>query len=85
MLAGMIFNTEPFFRGADNDDQLIKIAKVLGTEDVHKYVEKFPNIILSPYFKQNLINYKKKEWSKYAASVDSQSIADNDDAFDLLT
>lgn len=31
MLAGMIFQKEPFFKGADNFDQLIKIAKVVGT------------------------------------------------------
>lgn len=31
MFAGMIFRREPFFHGADNYDQLVKIAKVLGT------------------------------------------------------
>jgi casein kinase II subunit alpha len=34
MLAGMVFGREPFFKGLDNIDQLIKIAKVLGTEDI---------------------------------------------------
>jgi hypothetical protein len=31
MMAGMIFGKEPFFKGADNHDQLDQIAKVLGT------------------------------------------------------
>lgn len=31
MFAGMIFRKEPFFHGHDNYDQLVKIAKVLGT------------------------------------------------------
>lgn len=31
MLAGMVFAREPFFKGADNNDQLVKIAKVVGT------------------------------------------------------
>lgn len=31
-MAGMIFGKEPFFKGADNYDQLDKIARVLGTE-----------------------------------------------------
>jgi casein kinase II subunit alpha len=31
MFAGMIFQKEPFFQGKDNYDQLVKIAKVLGT------------------------------------------------------
>lgn len=47
MLAGMMFQREPFFKGADNYDQLIKIAKVLGTQDVLEYVDKF-NLKLVP-------------------------------------
>jgi len=34
MFAGMIFRKEPFFHGHDNYDQLVKIAKVLGTEEL---------------------------------------------------
>jgi casein kinase II subunit alpha len=30
MLAGMIFQREPFFRGTDNYDQMVKIARILG-------------------------------------------------------
>ena len=32
MLAGMVFKKEPFFHGADNFDQLVKIVNVLGSE-----------------------------------------------------
>lgn len=53
MLAGMMFAREPFFKGADNYDQLIKIAKVVGTEDILRYVEKF-NIRLDPYYNDKL-------------------------------
>ncbi len=31
MFAGIIFNKQPFFCGSDNQNQLVKIAKVLGT------------------------------------------------------
>ena len=41
MLAGLIFKKEPFFQGSDNIDQLVKIAKVLGTEDLYKYIDKY--------------------------------------------
>jgi casein kinase II subunit alpha len=41
MFAGMIFHKEPFFHGHDNRDQLVKIVKVLGTDDFYKYVEKY--------------------------------------------
>jgi casein kinase II subunit alpha len=36
-----IFKKEPFFQGNDNYDQLVKIAKVLGTDDLKKYVAKY--------------------------------------------
>ena len=32
MLAAMVFRKEPFFHGNDNYDQLVKIARVLGTD-----------------------------------------------------
>merc|ERR1712087_1092365 len=40
MLAGVVFQREPFFKGADNNDQLVKIAKVLGTDRLFEYLEK---------------------------------------------
>lgn len=36
-----MFRREHFFRGSDNDDQLLKILKVLGTEEFDKYMEKY--------------------------------------------
>ena len=36
-----IFKKEPFFQGSDNYDQLVKIAKVLGTDDLFKYIKKY--------------------------------------------
>ncbi|KAJ8366687.1 hypothetical protein AAFF_G00345280 [Aldrovandia affinis] len=49
MLASMIFRKEPFFHGHDNYDQLVRIAKVLGTEDLYDYIDKY-NIELEPRF-----------------------------------
>ncbi len=37
----MIFRKEPFFHGQDNYDQLVKIAKVLGTDDLFAYIDKY--------------------------------------------
>jgi casein kinase II subunit alpha len=36
-----IFRKEPFFHGHDNYDQLVKIAKVLGTEELMAYLDKY--------------------------------------------
>jgi len=41
MFASMIFKIEPFFQGNDNNDQLVKITRVLGTEDLYKYLVKY--------------------------------------------
>jgi len=32
MFAGILFNKQPFFCGSDNQNQLVKIAKVLGNK-----------------------------------------------------
>ena len=40
-MAGMIFEVDTFFKGSDNYDQLIRIMKVLGDDDLHEYVHKY--------------------------------------------
>lgn len=40
-MAGMIFRMDPFFKGSDNNDQLIKIVKVMGTDDLMTYLKKY--------------------------------------------
>eukprot|EP00467_Chlorarachnion_reptans_P008544 CAMPEP_0114488950 /NCGR_PEP_ID=MMETSP0109-20121206/1616_1 /TAXON_ID=29199 /ORGANISM="Chlorarachnion reptans, Strain CCCM449" /LENGTH=454 /DNA_ID=CAMNT_0001665403 /DNA_START=61 /DNA_END=1425 /DNA_ORIENTATION=+ len=37
LLAGMFAKRTPFFTGADNTDQIVQIAKVLGTESLQMY------------------------------------------------
>ncbi|XWS21274.1 hypothetical protein CRYUN_Cryun30bG0041800 [Craigia yunnanensis] len=41
MFTGMIFRKEPFFYGRDNHDQLVKIAKVLRTDELNAYLNKY--------------------------------------------
>ena len=45
----MILFAEPFFHGHDNYDQLVRIAKVLGTEELYEYLDKY-QIELDPRF-----------------------------------
>eukprot|EP01095_Lingulamoeba_sp_RSL-Kostka_P004435 TRINITY_DN1565_c0_g1_i1.p1 TRINITY_DN1565_c0_g1~~TRINITY_DN1565_c0_g1_i1.p1 ORF type:complete len:420 (-),score=100.34 TRINITY_DN1565_c0_g1_i1:1088-2347(-) len=64
MFAGMIFRKEPFFHGSNNQDQLVKIAKVLGTQELYEYVQKY-GLSLDPQF-QNLIgNHSKKPFKRF--------------------
>lgn len=48
-----IFRKEPFFHGHDNYDQLVKIAKVLGTDGLYHYLEKY-DIALDPQYDEIL-------------------------------
>jgi len=48
-----IFRKEPFFHGHDNYDQLVKIAKVLGTDELYAYIDKY-NIRLDPQYDELL-------------------------------
>lgn len=41
MLAGFLLNREPFFRGKDNEDQLLRIALVLGTQGLFDFLRKY--------------------------------------------
>lgn len=75
MLAGMIFRREPFFHGRDNNDQLVKIVRVLGTSEFEIYLNKY-NITLSPLLENQLmyIQWNKKPWIHFINSENKQFI-----------
>jgi casein kinase II subunit alpha len=58
-----IFKKEPFFMGKDNRDQLVKITKVLGTEDLYKYLKKY-NLKLDDDFYNLLERCPRRPWAK---------------------
>jgi len=64
MFAGIIFRKEPFFHGQDNQDQLVKIAQVLGTDELNTYLEKY-GIVLDPHFRSLIATHTKKSWFKF--------------------
>jgi casein kinase II subunit alpha len=49
MLAGMIFKIEILFKGKDNYDQLVKIAKILGSKELYEYCDKYEVKLKSVY------------------------------------
>jgi casein kinase II subunit alpha len=63
MVAGMIFKKEPFFHGHDNYDQLVKIAKVLGTDDLNAYLGKY-ELELDAHFDGLLGKLPRRPWHK---------------------
>jgi len=64
MFAAMIFQKEPFFHGKDNDDQLIKIIRVLGTDDFYSYMAKY-SLKLDNAIKLQLGKVPRKSWDKF--------------------
>lgn len=66
-MATMMLRVDPFFKGSDNNDQLVKIAKVMGTDDLKDYIKKYklnlPNAIAKV-----LKNYPKIELEEFINS-----------------
>ncbi|RAL40732.1 hypothetical protein DM860_008430 [Cuscuta australis] len=73
MFAGMIFRKEPFFYGQDNYDQLVKIAKVLGTAELNAYLTKY-RLELDPNFSALVGRHSRKPWSRFINS-ENQHVA----------
>jgi casein kinase II subunit alpha len=81
MFASMIFRKEPFFHGNSNSDQLVKIAKVLGTEDLFDYLDKY-DIELDAQYDDILGRFAKKNWQSFVTSENQRFVSS--DAIDFL-
>jgi len=81
MFASMIFHMEPFFHGQDNYDQLVVIAKVLGTDDLFLYLDKY-DIELNSNFDDILLRYPRKPWSSFVTTSNQRHVSDQ--ALDFL-
>ncbi|XP_003743485.1 casein kinase II subunit alpha [Galendromus occidentalis] len=64
MLAAIIFRREPFFQGADNNDQLVKIVKVLGIRNLRIYAKKY-NIHVDPAVLESVERRQKRAWEDF--------------------
>jgi len=73
---------EPFFQGNDNYDQLEKIARVLGTNELFDYLEKY-HVELDANFEGVLGKHNKKHFSKFVTN-ENKHLAKNE-ALDLLS
>lgn len=81
MFASMIFRKEPFFHGNSNSDQLIKIAKILGTDGLFGYLEKY-GIQLDQQYDDILGRFTKQNWHTFI-NPENQRFTTNE-AIDLL-
>lgn len=81
MFASMIFRKEPFFHGNSNSDQLVKIAKVLGTDDLFDYLDKY-EIELDTQYDDILGRFQKKPWHSFVNSDNQRFVTS--EAIDFL-
>ncbi|MDR3547304.1 MAG: casein kinase II subunit alpha/alpha' [Candidatus Pacebacteria bacterium] len=81
-LAEMVFKKVPFFKGKSNYDQLVRIAKVLGTEDLMAYVNKY-KLTLDPQYNTLLGDFPRVSLESFVTK-ENRALA-NQEAIDLLT
>ncbi|GBF88823.1 casein kinase II alpha subunit [Raphidocelis subcapitata] len=81
MLAAFLFKRQVFFRGEDEFDQLVRIAKVLGSEDLYRYADKY-GVEVDPAL-VTAVGYRPRQpWRKFVTD-DNRSLV-TPEALDLL-
>lgn len=81
MFAGMLFMKEPFFMGRDNYDQLVQIAKVLGTQQLMEYLDTY-DLTLDSHFDSILGRFARRPWEAFIKDKNRHLV--NAEAIDLL-
>lgn len=74
MFASMVFKKEPFFHGKSNTDQLVQIVRVLGSDDLHKYLQKY-NLTLSEEY-EDLGYYNRRPWKRFVNENNQHLVSD---------
>jgi len=74
MVAGMTFKKEPFFCGSDNVDQLMKIARVLGTDLLNEYLDAY-DLDLDPDVTQQVGTHQRKDWMAFANAGNKERVS----------
>lgn len=80
MFAGLIFKREPFFRGNDNKDQLVRICKVLGTDLLDAWMDKYG---LALTWRASIGKHSAKPWASFV-TADNNNLANIPEALDLV-
>ena len=81
MLASMIFQKEPFFHGSSNTDQLVKIVRVLGSDDFESYLNKYE--ITLPREFHDMDQYIRRPWYRFI-NDSNKHLSGNEEIIDLI-
>lgn len=82
MLAAFLFKRQVFFRGEDEFDQLVRIAKVLGSEELYRYADKY-GVEVDPALVQAVGYRPRQPWRKFVNDDNRHLVTP--EALDLLT
>lgn len=64
IFAGLIFHKMPFFHGRDHWDQLVKITKVLGSDELNAWLAKY-DFKLPKELGDKLSHRKRRSWKRW--------------------
>lgn len=82
MMAALLFRKQIFFRGEDEYDQLVRIARVLGTDELYQYAGDY-GVEVDPKLLQ-LCGYRPRQpWRKFVTEQNRHLVSE--EAFDLLS
>jgi casein kinase II subunit alpha len=83
LFGAILFQIDFLFKGSSNQDQLEKISKHFGYEEIEKFLNKYQgDCFLASKFKNKMKDYTKKSWDEYINEKNKYLISD--DALDLL-
>lgn len=63
ILASLVFMKEPFFHGKSNTDQLVQIVRVLGTQSLNEYLDRYQLTLSDEY--EDLGYYNRRPWERF--------------------
>jgi len=81
VISGLVFKKEPFFHGYDNFDQLGKIAKCLGTDELFEYLDKY-DLELDSHYDGIIGRHARKAWTKFTTAENNHLVTG--DVIDLI-
>ncbi|EMG49184.1 cka Casein kinase II subunit alpha [Candida maltosa Xu316] len=74
MLASMVFMKEPFFHGKSNTDQLVQIVRVLGSNNLNKYLEKYHLKLGDEY--EDIGYYNRRPWERFVSDHNKNLVSE---------
>ena len=80
-MANMMFQRDPMFKGSDNDDQLIKIAEIMGIDALQDYLRTY-NLQVNRYQAKRLKNWERVPWKDFFTKSNQHLISE--EALDFL-